>query len=76
MRKLIKIVPLLVVIFLVSMSFACASNTDEQILANDTDTPDNEILSVDNDMTNINSQTDANKLTDNEKRITSKKIVK
>ena len=72
MRKLIKIVPLLVVIFLVSMSFACASNTDEQILANDTDTPDNEILSVDNDITNINSQTDANKLTDNEKRITSK----
>ena len=72
MRKLIKIVPLLVVIFLVSMSFACASNTDEQILANDTDTPDNEILSVDNDLTNINGQTDANKLTDNEKRITSK----
>ena len=73
MRKLIKIVPFLMVIFLVSISFACASNTDEQILINDTDTPQNgNVLSVDNDGTNINGQSDANTLTDNEKRIDSK----
>ena len=73
MRKLIKIVPFLMVIFLVSISFACASNTDEQILVNDTDTPQNgNVLSVDNDGTNINGQADANTLTDNEKKIKSK----
>ena len=73
MRKLIKIVPFLMVIFLVSISFACASNTDEQILVNDTDTPQNgNVLSVDNDGTNINGQSDANILTDTEKKIKSK----
>ena len=74
MRKLIKIVPFLMVIFLVSMSFACASDTDEQILANDTDSPDNgNTLSVDNDGAKY-GQTNTNELKDNEnvKNITSK----
>ena len=58
------------VIFIVSISFACASNTDGQILANDTNTPDNEnIPSVDNDGTNVNGQTDSNDLRDNENTI-------
>ncbi len=58
------------VIFIVSISFACASDTDGQILVNDTNTPDNEnILSIDNDGTNINGQTDSNDLRDNENTI-------
>ena len=70
MRKLLKFIPLLMVIFIVSISFACASDTDGQILANDTNTPDNEnILSVDNDGTNVNGQTDSNDLKDNENTI-------
>ena len=70
MRKLLKFIPLLMVIFIVSISFACASDTDGQILANDTNTPDNEkILSVDNDGTNVNGQTDSNDLKDNENAI-------
>lgn len=58
------------VIFIVSISFACASDTDGQILLNDTNTPDNEnVLSVDNDGTNVNGQTDSNDLRDNENTI-------
>ena len=58
------------VIFIVSISFACASDTDGQILLNDTNTPDNEnILSVDNDGTNVNGQTDSNDLRNNENTI-------